>query len=162
MLRGLSPESRERIIQAVYAYLDFGATPDFSDYELIFWGSVKTELDKQKAKNEKRKVAGKAGAVARWQKNTKEKPPKKTEPKKTEKKFKKPTIDEISEFVKENSLIVDCVKFWNYYESNGWKVGRNPMKDWKATLRNWNRNSIEWGKAEIKPPENKKGYEELL
>jgi hypothetical protein len=28
-------------------------------------------------------------------------------------------------------------RFWNYYESNGWKVGRNAMKDWKATARNW-------------------------
>jgi len=28
-------------------------------------------------------------------------------------------------------------RFWNYYESNGWRVGRNAMKDWKATARNW-------------------------
>lgn len=28
-------------------------------------------------------------------------------------------------------------KFFNYYDSNGWRVGRNPMKDWKATARNW-------------------------
>ena len=28
-------------------------------------------------------------------------------------------------------------RFWNYYEANGWKAGRNPMKDWKAAARNW-------------------------
>lgn len=25
-----------------------------------------------------------------------------------------------------------------YYESNGWRVGKNPMKDWRAAARNWN------------------------
>lgn len=35
----------------------------------------------------------------------------------------------------------ECEKFINYYESNGWKVGRNPMKSWKAAMRNWKNNS---------------------
>ncbi len=33
-------------------------------------------------------------------------------------------------------------KFVNFYESNGWKVGKNPMKDWKASIRTWESNSI--------------------
>jgi len=32
---------------------------------------------------------------------------------------------------------VDAEIFFDYYESNGWKVGRNAMKDWKATIRTW-------------------------
>ena len=36
---------------------------------------------------------------------------------------------------------VDIQKFYNFYESNGWKVGKNPMKDWKAAVRTWKRNS---------------------
>lgn len=32
-------------------------------------------------------------------------------------------------------------EFMDYYDSNGWKVGRNPMKDWKATARRWVRNA---------------------
>lgn len=31
----------------------------------------------------------------------------------------------------------EAEKFWDFYESNGWKVGKNPMKDWKAAARNW-------------------------
>ena len=36
---------------------------------------------------------------------------------------------------------VEAQRFWDYYESNGWRVGRNPMKDWKAAVRNWQRNA---------------------
>ena len=32
-------------------------------------------------------------------------------------------------------------EFMDYYDSNGWKVGRNPMKDWKASARKWVRNA---------------------
>lgn len=55
--------------------------------------------------------------------------------------FKKPTLEELQEYCFSSSLSVDYQYFYDYYESNGWKVGKNPMKDWKATLRNWNRKS---------------------
>ena len=35
---------------------------------------------------------------------------------------------------------VEAEKFWNHYESNGWKVGRNPMRSWHAALTNWHTN----------------------
>lgn len=53
--------------------------------------------------------------------------------------FKKPTVEELKEYCISASLSVDYQYFYDYYESNGWKVGKNLMKDWKATLRNWNR-----------------------
>lgn len=34
--------------------------------------------------------------------------------------------------------------WWDYYTGNGWKTGRNPVKDWKATMRNWLRNQRKW------------------
>lgn len=58
---------------------------------------------------------------------------------KSTKRFVKPSIEEIKEYVFENSLNVDCEYFYDYYQSNGWTVGKNHMKDWKATLRNWSR-----------------------
>ena len=54
--------------------------------------------------------------------------------------FTKPTIDEVKEYIESRHTDVDAERFWNYYESNGWKVGRNPMKDWKACVRTWERN----------------------
>ena len=58
---------------------------------------------------------------------------------KNTKRFVKPSIEDIKEYVFENSLNVDCEYFYDYYQSNGWTVGKNHMKDWKATLRNWSR-----------------------
>ena len=57
--------------------------------------------------------------------------------------FTPPTREEAAAYVKEQGLTrVDLDKFFDYYASNGWKVGKNSMKDWKATLRNWNRNEV--------------------
>lgn len=58
---------------------------------------------------------------------------------KKQSKFKKPTVDEIKEYVNAHSLNVDAEAFVDFYNSNGWKVGKNPMKDWKAACRNWSR-----------------------
>lgn len=54
------------------------------------------------------------------------------------KKFKKPTIEEIKKYCFEKGYNINAEYFIDYYESNGWKVGKNPMKDWKATIRTWN------------------------
>lgn len=53
--------------------------------------------------------------------------------------FTKPTMDDIKSYCSERNNYVDPERFFNYYESNGWKVGRNPMKDWKAAVRTWER-----------------------
>lgn len=54
-------------------------------------------------------------------------------------KFRKPTIEELKDFTKEHNLKIDEEYFMDYYNSNGWMVGKSKMKDWKATVRNWNR-----------------------
>lgn len=56
-----------------------------------------------------------------------------------EKSFHKPTIDEVKTYCLERNNNVDAIKFWNYYESKGWKVGKAPMKDWQASVRTWER-----------------------
>ena len=56
------------------------------------------------------------------------------------KKFKKPTLEELENYKLERKSSLDIQKFYNYYEANGWKVVKNPMKDWKATFRYWERN----------------------
>ena len=54
-----------------------------------------------------------------------------------QKKFVKPSLKEISDYCKERNNDVNPERFLNYYEANGWKVGRNNMKDWKAAIRTW-------------------------
>lgn len=54
--------------------------------------------------------------------------------------FQKPTLEEVGEYCASRGNKIDAQYFIDYYESNGWKVGKNKMKDWKATVRTWERN----------------------
>lgn len=57
------------------------------------------------------------------------------------KKFVKPSIEEIQNYISQRNSTINANDFFDYYEANGWKVGKNPMKDWQATIRTWeNRN----------------------
>jgi len=57
------------------------------------------------------------------------------------KKFIPPTINDVKTYCLERKNSVDAVKFINHYQSNGWMVGKNKMKDWKAAVRTWEGNS---------------------
>lgn len=48
--------------------------------------------------------------------------------------FTKPTQEQVLEVIED---FVEAEKFFNYYESNGWRVGKNPMKNWKAAAAMW-------------------------
>lgn len=65
----------------------------------------------------------------------------KPESKKTKKPFRKPTFEELQNYINEKRYDVSAERFMDYYDSNGWMVGRNHMKDWKAAVRNWNARS---------------------
>jgi hypothetical protein len=55
--------------------------------------------------------------------------------------FTRPSFQEILDyFIELGSTADEAHKFYDHYTANGWKVGKNAMKDWKATARNWNRN----------------------
>lgn len=51
--------------------------------------------------------------------------------------FVKPTVDEIKAYCVTRNNSINPERFFDYYEANGWKVGKNPMKDWKACVRTW-------------------------
>lgn len=53
------------------------------------------------------------------------------------KRFTPPSIDEVAAYCRERNNTVNPEQFVSYYESNGWKVGKNSMKDWKAAVRTW-------------------------
>lgn len=57
------------------------------------------------------------------------------------KRFVKPTISDIEQYCSEKNISINAQQFIDYYESNGWKVGRNSMKDWQATVRRWASNN---------------------
>ena len=53
------------------------------------------------------------------------------------KRFSPPTLLEVEDYCFERKNTVDASKFLDYYTSNGWKVGKNAMKDWRAAVRTW-------------------------
>lgn len=63
----------------------------------------------------------------------------------SQKRFTKPTLNEVADYCAERGNNVDAEKWYDYYESNGWRVGKNPMKDWRAAVRTWEK------REEVKP-----------
>lgn len=60
------------------------------------------------------------------------------------KRFVKPTLEEVKEYCLNRKNNIDAQQFIDFYESKGWKVGNQPMKDWKACVRTWEqRNKVE-------------------
>lgn len=57
--------------------------------------------------------------------------------------FTPPTFDEVIAYCSERNNNVDAQRFIDYYTANGWKAGRNSMKDWKAAVRTWERSDGE-------------------
>ena len=67
---------------------------------------------------------------------------------KKRKRFTPPTVEQVSEYCLERQNNVNAEKFVDFYASKGWVVGKSPMKDWKAAVRNWE-------KDDKKDPKNK-------
>lgn len=70
--------------------------------------------------------------------------------KSSSKKFVPPTLDEVEDYINEKGYSISASKFIDYYTSNGWKVGKNPMKDWKAAVRSWAHNNYDSDKKQVK------------
>lgn len=54
--------------------------------------------------------------------------------------FTPPTVDEVAAYCASRGNKVDAAKFCDFYEAKGWKIGKNSMKDWKASVRTWETN----------------------
>lgn len=88
-------------------------------------GVPKTKYDKNKG-NSPTKIKNKANNVKKEEENFE----------KTEK-FTTPTLDEVRKFFCDSKFSSNPDEFFNFYESNGWLVGKNPMKNWKSSAENW-------------------------
>ena len=66
--------------------------------------------------------------------------------------FQKPTIDEIRLYLKDKNSPLDAEAFYAFYESNGWRVGKNPMRSWRAAVVTWEKNNF-------KSTEKKEAYD---
>lgn len=55
----------------------------------------------------------------------------------TRKRFVPPTVQDVAEYCRGKGYAVNAERFVDYYTANGWKVGKNPMRDWRAAVRTW-------------------------
>lgn len=61
------------------------------------------------------------------------------------KRFKAPTVEQAREYFSEKGYMEsEAERFVDHFTANGWKVGKSPMKDWKAAAQNWMRNVKDW------------------
>lgn len=128
-----------------------------------FWSkSVNARLEKRKTISESRKLA----AIKRWQsiqsqqtqcnsnanamqdiskeKKSKEKESKESnnierEKAKPAKRFCPPTLEEVQSYIQEKGYSIDAEAFIAFYESKGWMVGKNKMKDWRMAVVTWSK-----------------------
>ena len=147
-------------------YSAHGVPITLSGNERFFAKRVMAQEDRFQANYQQtakaRSEAGKAGAEKRWQTMANDSKPKQTEStdgknanSKSISKSKsispngdsirgcRPTLDEVREYCAERGNRVDPERWYAYYESNGFRVGKNPMKDWKACVRTWERNGYD-------------------
>lgn len=131
---------------------------------------IEADLKKVKSKSIKASEAGKKSALKRWGNNkkvtdvttdvTETLQPKnnhteadtntdtntdikeKDKKKKPRSKFSPPSVIEIQNLATEENL--NLIGFFDYYESNGWLVGKNKMKSWQAAARGWSKRQIEF------------------
>jgi hypothetical protein len=62
----------------------------------------------------------------------------------------KPTLNEVTASFSEKGLPDEAPRFFNYYEANGWRVGKNPMRNWKAAVANWISNAPKYSTSKNK------------
>ncbi len=67
--------------------------------------------------------------------------------------FTPPTLEEVMQYCEERSNGIDAIRFFDFYEANGWVQGKQgkPLKDWKAAVRTWERNGIETTNSNGRP-----------
>lgn len=103
------------------------------------------EKEKTKAK-EKEELSGKPDPHPQERDVTQDRPGAKPPAKQA--RFAPPALEEVAGYCKERRNAVDAQRFVDYYTANGWKVGKNPMKDWRAAVRNWERGGFSQGKTQ--------------
>lgn len=64
--------------------------------------------------------------------------------------FSPPRLEEVADYCRERNNRVDPQKWMDHYSSNGWMVGQNRMRDWRASVRSWERNRLGEGRSSPK------------
>lgn len=108
---------------------EWGLLPEFLPEGVLYDAATNLVTDLSRAKRDE--------TVTREEKRRVEKKKKKNTPSGC---MQRPTVEEVAAYCLERGNHVDAEKFVAHYESNGWRVGPNPMKNWQAAVRTWEKN----------------------
>lgn len=78
------------------------------------------------------------------------------------KRFTPPTVDEVRTYCQGRQNGVDPQRFVDYYTSNGWMVGKNKMKDWKAAVRTWEQKDMDKPQSRVYAPKKSSSFLDLV
>lgn len=161
----LNDAERGRLFTACLTYSMTGAEPDLRGNERFVWPTIREQIDRDTEKYSDFCKKQQENIRKRWDttvydgtsgipddtKHTKEKEKEKEKENilsspnvedsiartPARKRFTPPTLAEVTAYCRERQNAVDPQRFIDYYTANGWKVGKNSMKDWKAAVRTW-------------------------
>ena len=174
----LGDAERGRLFTSLLEYARTGEAPQLGGNERFLFPMMRAQIDRDNAAmaglSEARSKAGKIGAEAKqanaeFAKQIKQMPnlPSKSSYDKDKDKdkdkdesitrarrFTPPTLDDVLAYVRERGSDVDPQRFLDFYASKGWMVGKNPMKDWKAAVRTWEKREDTGNHSNLTPGNN--------
>ena len=152
----LNDDEIGRLFLLMLRYARDGEEPtDFEGNEVFIWPTAKRDIDMAAERNEICRQNGLRGGRPKSKENQTE--PNETKENQTEpnesrkekkrnemkgkekegKRFTPPTLEEVADYCRERGNRVNPERFIDFYQSKGWKVGKEPMKDWRACVRTW-------------------------
>lgn len=166
----LSDQEVGRLFRALMSYHATGIEPELTGRESIAFDFIKEDIDKaEKAyaakceKNRQNRLTSNVDERERTISNVDERPQNKNINNKEKEnikekplkglkekpltRFSQPTVEMVAEYCRERGNSVDAQRFVDFYEAKGWKIGQNPMKDWKAAVRTWEQRDGYQGKT---------------
>lgn len=149
-LKNIPPDERLKVYDAIMEYGMYDRDPDLDGVSLAIFLLAKPQIDANNKRYENGCKAKKKRTVSETEANTKqdlseceakekEKEKEKVKVKDNNKIFKPPTVDDVRAYCTERGNGVNPQPFVDFYESKGWMIGKNKMKDWKAAVRTWER-----------------------
>ena len=167
----LPDEIAGKLIKHIFAYVN-DENPPCDDLLLsIAFEPIKTQLKRDLVKYvdyiEKQSVNGSKGGRPKKANETQKTQAFFEEPKKADnvtaivndneneiskRGFVKPKIEQVKDYMKEQGMNDIADKWFNHYESNGWMVGKNKMRDWKASVRTWKLNNLQTEEIKTNKP----------
>lgn len=178
--RAFTAEEQEAVLSVARQYFPV------CDDGLRHNGRADREIAKRRVISQKRSMAGVKGADGKWHNksdgkaddknmanattstSTSTSTPTATKdtpqpPKGGVARFKPPSANDVNAYCLERKNAVDAECFIDHYTANGWKVGKNPMKDWKAAVRTWERNNLNNGgsRGQSQPVHPSEDYEKI-